>query len=176
MKKVLFLLGQLNDLDIEWMMRNGTKKNLKRGAKLITRGEEIENLYIVLDGHFSIVGDVEHQPEIARIGPGEIVGEMSFLESYPPSVSVVATEPCEVYSISCSVINEKLKTDWEFKSNFYYSLALFLSNRLRKTTQQLGYGTPEETDVLDSNILDGVAQAGARFGKILEKFSQVECR
>lgn len=176
MKKVLFLLGQLNDLDIEWMMRNGIKENLKSGTRLITRGEEIGNLYIVLAGHFSIVGDLDNHREIARIGPGEIVGEMSFLESYPPSVSVVATEPCEVYTIPRSLIDQKLQTDIEFKSNFYYSLALFLSNRLRKTTQQLGYGLPEEADLIDNNILDGIAQAGARFGQILQKFSQVECR
>jgi hypothetical protein len=61
----------------------------------------------------------------------------------------------------------------EFKSNFYYALALFLSNRLRKTTDQLGYGNPEEEDMIDSNVLDGVAQAGSRFGQILNRFAEV---
>jgi hypothetical protein len=44
---------------------------------------------------------------------------------------------------------------------------------LRITTSQLGYGTPEEVDVIDENVLDGISQAGSRFGQILQKFSEV---
>lgn len=174
MKRVLFLLGHLSDLDIEWMVKNGHKETLAPGQNLISRGEEIENLYIILSGHLTVKNSPGSLNEIASIGPGEIVGEMSFLESRPPSVYVVAAEPCEVYALSKERINQKLIVDTIFRANFYYSLALFLSNRLRKTTEQLGYGTPEETDQLDDNILNGVAQAGARFGQILRKFSEVE--
>jgi CRP/FNR family transcriptional regulator, cyclic AMP receptor protein len=44
---------------------------------------------------------------------------------------------------------------------------------LRKTTDQLGYGNPEEEDLIDTNVLDGVAQAGSRFGQILNRFAEV---
>ena len=170
MKKVLFLLGHLTDLDIELMNQNGAKKNLNPKKTLIRKGEEVENIYIILSGQLSIV-DRDH--EVATIGPGEIVGEMSFLESRPPSVSVMASETSVVYSISRELMNEKLASDIAFRSNFYYSLALFLSNRLRKTTNQLGYESPEDEDLIDTNVLDGVAQAGARFSQILHKFSEV---
>ncbi len=170
MKKVLFLLGHLTDLDIEWMIQNGSKKNLNPQDTLIRKGEDVENIYIILSGQLSIV-DRDH--EVATIGPGEIVGEMSFLESRPPSVSVMASETSVVYSISRELMNEKLDSDVTFRSNFYYSLALFLSNRLRKTTNQLGYESPDEADLIDTNVLDGVAQAGARFSQILHKFSEV---
>ena len=90
MKKVLFLLGHLTDFDIEWMIHNGSKKNLKNDQELISKGEEIENIYIILSGKLAIT-DGKH--EIASIGPGEIVGEMSFLESRAPSVSVIASFP-----------------------------------------------------------------------------------
>ena len=173
MKRVLFLLGQLDDLDIEWMIKNGNTEDVATGESLIGKGEEIENLYIVLAGSFSITDGIGSNKEITRIGPGEIVGEMSFLESRPPSVSVIAMEPCSVFVISKHLVNKKLASDLAFRGNFYYSLALFLSNRLRKTTDQLGYGAPEEIDLIDNNVLDSVAQAGARFGKILQKFSEV---
>lgn len=173
MKRVLFLLGQLNDLDIEWMINNGHKEIIPAGEQLIKRNEEIENLYIILSGELSIRHGTNDENEVARIGPGEIVGEMSFLESRPPLVSVTATVSCTVFMISRELINDKLKTDQTFRSNFYFSLALFLSNRLRKTTSQLGYGSTEDADIIDNNILDGVAQAGARFGKILQRFSEV---
>lgn len=172
MKRVLFFLGHLNDLDIEWMINNGSKAELEIGDRLIRKGEPIENLYIVLSGQLSIT-DGLNDKNIALIGAGEVVGEMSFLESRPPSVSVIAAETTTVYCISRELMNSRLASNLEFRANFYYAISLFLSNRLRKTTSQLGYGTPEETDIIDENILDGVAQAGSRFGQILQKFSEV---
>ena len=170
MKRVLFLLGHLNDLDIEWMLANGSKIRLSKGATLVTKGTAIDHIYIVLSGQFSIV---DQHKDIAVIGSGEVIGEMSFLESRLPSVSVTALNSCEVYRIPRALMNKKLEEDVEFRASFYYSLALFLSDRLRKTTNQLGYGTDLEQDALDENVLDGVAQAGSRFHQILQKFSEV---
>ena len=172
MKRVLFLLGYLNDLDIEWMINNGSKTELEIGDRLIQKGKAITNLYIVLSGKLSI-SNGENQNNIAHIGAGEIVGEMSFLESRAPSVSVIATEAVSVYSIPAELMNFRLANNLEFKANFYYAISLFLSNRLRKTTSQLGYGFAEESDAIDENVLNGITQAGARFGQILQKFSEV---
>lgn len=52
MKRVLFILGQLSDLDIDWMINHGSRKELVSGDWLIQQGHEVENLYIVLDGKF----------------------------------------------------------------------------------------------------------------------------
>jgi CRP/FNR family transcriptional regulator, cyclic AMP receptor protein len=173
MKRVLFFLGQLNDRDVEWMLHNGTKLDLETGDRLITKGEAINSLYIVLSGQLAVCSSSNPDESIAKLEAGEIVGEMSFLESRPPSVSVIVAQPSVVYQISREVINTRLSTNMEFRSNFYYALALFLSNRLRKTTDQLGYGNPEEEDMIDANVLDGVAQAGSRFGQILNRFAEV---
>lgn len=173
MKRVLFLLGHLNDLDIEWMINSGHKETIRSGDILIHRDEPVENLYIILSGELSISDGISNINEIASVGAGEMLGEMSFLEARPPSVRVMASEACEIFVISKNAIEERMQMDIQFKSNFYYALALFLSNRLRKTTDQLGFGNPEETDLIDTNVLDSVAQAGARFSQILKKFSEV---
>lgn len=173
MKRVLFFLGQLNDRDIEWMLHNGGKLELEAGDRLITKGESIDNLYIVLSGQLAVCANTNHTESIAILEAGEIVGEMSFLESRPPSVSVIVSKPSVIYHISREMINSRLSTNMEFRSNFYFALALFLSNRLRKTTDQLGYGNPEEEDLIDTNVLDSVSQAGSRFGQILNRFAEV---
>ncbi len=173
MKRVLFLLGHLKDRDVEWMINNGKKETIATNDRLITKGVAIEKLYIILSGSFSVVDEVNTGKSIAQIGVGEVVGEMSFLESRPPSVSVVAEETSSVYSISREMMQNRFDIDTEFKANFYYAIALFLSNRLRRTTEQLGFDSPEETDMVDEKILDGIAQAGERFNEILKKFSEV---
>jgi CRP-like cAMP-binding protein len=173
MKKVLFFLGQLNDMDVEWMIKNGHKIEVEPQTKLIKKGEPVENLYIILSGQLSVFADDSTSDSIATLNAGEIVGEMSFVESRSPSLSVVATKPSSVFAIPREIISSRLSENPDFKANFYYAIALFLSSRLRKTTDQLGYGKPEEEDLIDSNILDGVAQAGSRFGQILHRFSEV---
>lgn len=170
MKRVLFFLGQLNDRDVEWLTLNGHKIEVEIGTKLIQNGENIDNLYIVLSGELSVIGKNDEEI-IASLGSGEIVGEMSFLESRLPSVSVVVNTHSSLFVISKKLIINRMDSHPEFKGNFYYALALFLSNRLRKTTSQLGYGTQEDEDIIDVNVLDNVAQAGSRFGQILTKFS-----
>lgn len=171
---MLFFLGQLNDRDLEWMIHNGQKIELKIGDTLIQKGNSVDNLYILLSGQLSICSGEIESKEITLLGAGEVIGEMSFLESRPPSVSVISKNACVVYKISRNAIEERLSSNPDFKANFYYSLALFLSNRLRKTTDQLGYGIPEEEDLIDTKVLDVVSQAGARFGQILNRFSEVK--
>ena len=173
MKHVLFLLGHLSDRDIEWMINSGHKENIEAGDFLIHRNEKIENLYIILSGYLSILDGISNIREIAQIGSGEVLGEMSFVESRLPSVSVMATQSCEVFVLSKELIRNRMDQNVRFQANFYYALALFLSDRLRKTTNQLGYGDQEDIDVIDTNVLEEVAQAGSRFSQIVRKFAEI---
>lgn len=175
MKRVLFVLGQLSDKDIEWMIDNGKKETVNQGDFLIKQGETIESIYIVLSGSFRIFNEQNADMNIAQIGSGEIVGEMSFLDERPPSVSVEATETSSVYSISLSRMKQMMEVDTRFAARFYYSIGLFLSDRLRKTTGRLGYGALEENEDIDEinlNVLSQIGQAGSRFSRMLNKFAE----
>jgi CRP/FNR family cyclic AMP-dependent transcriptional regulator len=171
MKRVLFFLGYLSDIDIEWLIKNGKKETIDNKEFLIKRQQSIECLYIVLSGQFDISNS--EGKIIANIGTGEVVGEMSFIESRLPDVDVISNSRSSIFSIKRDLIIKRMDENQEFKANFYYSIALFLSNRLRKTTAQMGYGNADESDSLDSNILDNISQAGSRFSEILKKFNDV---
>jgi len=174
MKRVLFMLGQLSDSDIEWLIDNGSKQTINQDEYLVTQGKSIESIYIVLSGGFKIYNKENPSHEIASIGSGEIIGEMSFLDERPPSVSVKATQFSNVFSISLARIKQKMEVDTRFAARFYYSVALFLSDRLRKTTGRLGYGVPQddEIDEININVLSNIGQAGSRFSRILNKFAE----
>lgn len=175
MKRVLFVLGQLSDNDIEWMIENGNKQTINHGETLVQQGEVIEHIFIVLSGSFKIFAEQQPEFNIAQIGSGEIIGEMSFLDERPPSVSVVATETSSVYSISLARMKQYMEVNTRFAARFYYSIALFLSDRLRKTTGRLGYGALEENEDIDEinmNVLSQIGQAGSRFSRILNKFAE----
>ena len=50
MRKVLFLFGQLNDDDVEWLIANGATRQLTRGEVLIRQGVAIDSVFILLAG------------------------------------------------------------------------------------------------------------------------------
>src|SRR6187455_3037031 len=86
------LLNELSDSEIAWLRSEGEIRPCEQGAVLVQEGSRIEKLYVVLTGVLSVTIGGPGGREIARLGPGQIIGEMSFLEDRPASASVVALE------------------------------------------------------------------------------------
>jgi len=178
MRKVLYILGELSDSDVEWMIAHGRRERRDAGAVLIQEGGEIEALYILLEGQLVVsVGEQGH--ELARLGAGEVVGEVSFVDLRPPSATVRVTKNALLLAIPRDVLNAKLQSDEGFAARFYRALAVFLAYRLRDTVAQFGYGEERqlfreeerEEDELDSNVMDKVYLAGQRFNRILKRLA-----
>jgi len=140
MKKAFYILAQISDRDFEWLMTVGKSKKILAGTILIHEGESIDALYIILEGTLSITVEALGGKEIARLGNGEVVGEMSFVDARRPSATVKAIEHSVVWSIPRSQLAAKLAQDLSFSSHFYQSLAVFLSDRLRSTVNRLSSG------------------------------------
>ena len=82
MRKVLYIFGPLTDADVEWIARTGMRRRVRAGEALIEEGRRIEAVIFLLQGEFLV--SAQGVGEIARLGVGEIVGEMSFVDSAPP--------------------------------------------------------------------------------------------
>ncbi len=174
MKKVLYIMGQLADEDIEWMTRAGTRRQLTAGDQLIRQGEAASAMFIVIRGLLKV--SVTDLGTLATLSVGEMVGEMSFLDSAPPSATVTAIDACLVLQLSKTDLEKRIVADPGFGLRFYRALAFFLADRLRNTVQHLGYGGEQDTrldsdeileDELDEGLLDTVSIAGERFDRML---------
>jgi CRP-like cAMP-binding protein len=175
MNKALVILGELSNRDLDWMLRNGERKDLESGTILIAEGQPIDALYIVLKG--TLVASVEAlgNREIARLGRGEVLGEMSFVDGRLPSATVRASERSSVLSVPRQKLSEKLEVDVLFSLRFYRAVSKFLSSRLRSTVTQFGDRQPSQ-DVPSQEELDQQSQDKIdRFEQIMERL-QGECR
>lgn len=176
MKRVLYLLGQLSDLDVEWMMARGRKERVPTGAVLIREGQPIDALYIVLDGVLEVSGQAAVAEKPIRLGCGEVVGEVSFVDSRPPMATVTAAEDAIVLSVPRESLTSKLAQDSDFAARFYRALAIFLAHRFRGTGRRLGYGKvqgiredEEYEGELGAEVLDSIHVAGSRFDRVLQR-------
>ncbi len=172
MEKVLFILGELDDDDIDWMLAVGKHQQLPVGYVLIRERQPIDALYILLDGELSISTIATSGQEIATLTSGEVVGEMSFIDTRPPSATVVAKRKSLVLSVPRELLDSKLRQDIDFASRFYRALSIFLSHRLRETIHSLGHspvGLPEEE--LGREARDSFALAHTRLDWLLRRWS-----
>lgn len=178
MRKILYFLGELSDSDVEWLLNTGSYKRLEPGTVLIQKNRPVEGLYLVIEGQLGVVGDSEGRKVIARLGQGEMVGEMSFVEGRNPSVYVRALDRSTILLIPRADLSLRLRQDVGFAARFYRALTLFLSHRLRGTTSQLGYGDTRELDALQpaedpdelsESVMENVYLAGTRFDSILKR-------
>jgi len=170
MRKVLYFLGILDDRDTDWMIRHGQKRTVAPGTHLIEQGKPTDCLFFVLDGAFVVY--TATAPRIAVLKAGEVVGEISFVDSRPPVAGVRAEVESKVGAIPRTALTEKLHQDVGFAARFYQSVAVFLADRLRTTTGSLGTQQPqldeniEDPDELATHLMANVSMAGLRFAEM----------
>jgi CRP/FNR family transcriptional regulator, cyclic AMP receptor protein len=170
MRKALYFLGILDDSDVEWMIRHGKKMPLGPGDVLIAQGKPTEWLYFVLNGTFEVY--TRSTPRIAALKVGDVVGEISFVDSRPPTASVRADVASKVGAIPRDLILGKIRGDTGFAARFYQAIAIFLADRLRTTMLKVDNQKPgpgeeaEDQDELAAHLLNHVSMAGSRFAEM----------
>ena len=143
--KVLYILGQLSDDDADWLGRAGRRLRLDPGDILIERGVRLEELYFVLDGELQVLSP--HHEEIARVGPGDLLGELSLLDDNPTSADVIARTGVQVLSVSSACISDRMTSDPGFATRFYKAISMLLALRMRATLSRFGAGDAPQTVV-----------------------------
>jgi CRP-like cAMP-binding protein len=175
MRKVLFILSELLDEDVEWLADNGDRLVFPVGEVLIPHGSRVDSVYFVLDGLFGVLakgGDV-----IVELGTGEIIGEMSLVDPAPTTAAVHARPGGVALRLHHSVLRAKLESDNAFAARFYRALSVFMSDRIRHTTRRFGYGSgaPDpalpELEPINEALVDKVYLAGARFDRLLKRLA-----
>jgi len=180
MRRALLILGILSDGDIDWLTAVGNRQTCAPGSFLVREGEPLEAFFVLLEGRLSVRTKARPDEELNSLLPGEIVGELSFLDSRPPSASVVADGESTVLSVPRNKLSAKLDSDPMFAARFYRSLSVFLAHRLRRQTfardGDLGVSMSlsedeEVSDEIDPALLDSISLGAKRFEYLLSRTS-----
>ncbi|HEX2668309.1 MAG TPA: cyclic nucleotide-binding domain-containing protein [Gammaproteobacteria bacterium] len=126
----------LRDEEHQQLLQSSERKAFKPGEVLIQEGSRQTSLYVIVKGDVKVQRDHDgFAIELSRHGPGEIFGDMSFIEGQAASATVIAgDEEVLVFIITHAHISTLMSQNPAFAARFYQSLAEILSRRLRETT------------------------------------------
>jgi extracellular factor (EF) 3-hydroxypalmitic acid methyl ester biosynthesis protein len=177
-QEALHLLSELSDEDAAWLLENGVEQQVIANTLLIREGERPEALYIVLDGLVRVEVEVLGQVVLAHPGPGELIGEISFLDGGPASATVTAAENSLLLVLSRKMLERKLADDPPFAARFYRACALILSQRLRDRTAGAGIEIREGAlrQSALAEVWDRVSEPVERLKALLRKADQQAIR
>jgi CRP-like cAMP-binding protein len=107
-----------------------TRVSFRKGQTLIHRGKKSNGVYLLVKGTARV--QVPSQATSPEVGPGEICGEMSFLDDAPASANVIAQQEVEALYLDRATLESLFELFPHLASRFYRSLAINLSHRLRE--------------------------------------------
>ena len=115
--------------DWKLLADKAVRREFKPSETIVARGKRTQGIFLILRG----VASVQIPAQVARrIGPGEICGEISFLDELPATADVVAQEKVETYFLDRPTLQSMFELFPHLGSRFYQSLASILSRRMRE--------------------------------------------
>jgi CRP-like cAMP-binding protein len=101
----------------------------KAGDSIIQQGKRTHGVYVLLSGEASV--HIPGKEILPALRPGDICGEISFLDEQPATVTVMAKEAVEAYYLDRPTLQSLFELYPHLGSRFYHSLAFSLSRRMR---------------------------------------------
>ena len=117
---------------------SGEVKRIAQDAFLIRAGEIDSTLFAVEDGHLDIVAMREGKPVVvATVGPGDVLGEVSFIDDSPRALSVRAGEEALVRAWDKRTLSERLAFEPQLLAKFASAMCELLVERLRDVSRRV---------------------------------------
>jgi CRP-like cAMP-binding protein len=122
-------LEHLTPNDWSLILDKSKRVSFKKGEILVQQAKQVKTVYLLVKGRAKV--EVSKM-KVAEVGPGEICGEMAFLENSLASATVIVTEDVEAAAIDWSALSQLFELFPHLGSRFYRSIAVSLSRRLRE--------------------------------------------
>ncbi|MCB2147812.1 MAG: MMPL family transporter [Deltaproteobacteria bacterium] len=137
------LFQGLSRAEVHSIIMAGTIKKVNAGQPLFYKGDRSESMYAIISGGFDVI---DYDPTctlsshegiqkcIAKVGTGDILGEMGLLRSAPRSATVMATKDSELLPINWKVIQ---RLQWLYPptaQKFFVNMMRILCDRVERLT------------------------------------------
>jgi CRP-like cAMP-binding protein len=106
------LAVELNDDERKVLSQAMTHRDLKQGEVLVQEGSEDDHLYVVTSGSLGVVkaAGTDNEMTLNVIRPGDVVGELSFLDGATRYASLLALSDTQVLGLSRDALEGLLES------------------------------------------------------------------
>lgn len=116
----------------------GELRRVAQDDDLIRAGESDATLFAVEDGRLDIVAMRDgHATIVATVGPGDVLGEVSFIDDSPRTVSVRAGEETLVRAWDKRTLSEALAFEPQLLAKFAVAMCELLVERMRDNARRV---------------------------------------
>jgi len=134
------LFSDLGPEEIVDVLRIARVVRFESGALLCARGEKGDCAFVIEEGEAAVrvVDELGKPVVIARVGPGEVVGELSLVDGHPRSADVVATRALSGYRIDRVELDALRRAMHPAAFKILRRIAITVSDRLRDVNDAIG--------------------------------------
>jgi len=126
-------------LEIESIATHLKVQHLAKGGVVCREGDTDPSLFIIAQGSVAILKQDKDDEEklLARLGPGQTLGEMALLDGQPRSATARAAEDLVLLVFSRKELDRLVEEKPRLGVKLLWKLARLLSQRLRQTSGTL---------------------------------------
>jgi CRP/FNR family cyclic AMP-dependent transcriptional regulator len=124
-----YRLEYLTPNDWSLIIDRAKQLTFKKNEIVVQQGKQTKTVYLIAMGKVNVTVS---GARLAQLGPGQVCGDMAFLENTLASATATAEEEVEAYSLEWQDLMDLFELFPHLASRFYRSLAVNLSRRLRE--------------------------------------------
>lgn len=131
--------AKLTPAELAEIASAGAVKTAWSGDELMAEGSSGDSMLLLLDGQVAVsksdaAGRVR---ELARLGPGTLLGEIALIDGMPRSATVTATEPVRYFTIERAAFGSMLGDGHRGAVKMLVAIARVLARRQAATNDRL---------------------------------------
>lgn len=122
------LFARCSKSELQCLAQNSDEIDVPAGRTLITEGKTNDTFYVLIDGAVDVrVKDQER----GRLGPGDVVGEISMFDRGPATATVTTTAPVRALVMSHAQFRDAVRG----QESIAVSVIAVMAERLRDDTR-----------------------------------------
>jgi NTE family protein len=125
------IFSGLTGEDRDALMSACVRRTVRRGEILVREGDDADSVFLVLSGRFAVTVGPAPEP-ISEVGPGQPIGEITFLAGGRRSATITALRDAIVLTLE-RVMLERIAAE---RPGIWRALATVLAERLRANVQR----------------------------------------
>lgn len=133
---------ELTDEEIASVMAKAVRAEFADGTLIMREGDPQDRILVVLGGEIRVVrlGAGGSERDLTDpLGPGETVGEMSFVDRIGASATLIAKGDVTADVINRDHVSALMDADPTFAGRFYHSVLLTVIRRLRQLDHRTAF-------------------------------------